>query len=48
MNGVYIIYATYLDVKYKGMLNIGVRPTVDGTMRTIEANLFDFDQRNLW
>ena len=27
-----------------GMLNIGVRPTVDGTTRTIEVNLFDFDR----
>jgi riboflavin kinase/FMN adenylyltransferase len=44
MNGVYIIHATHQDVTYKGMLNIGVRPTVDGTMRTIEAHLFDFDQ----
>ena len=26
------------------MLNIGVRPTVDGTSRTIEVNLFNFDQ----
>jgi riboflavin kinase/FMN adenylyltransferase len=44
MNGVYIIHATHNDTKYKGMLNIGVRPTVDGTMRTIEAHLFDFNQ----
>ncbi|TKK67536.1 bifunctional riboflavin kinase/FAD synthetase [Ilyomonas limi] len=28
----------------KGMMNIGVRPTVDGTKRTIEVNLFDFDK----
>lgn len=27
----------------KGMMNIGVRPTVDGTKRVIEVNLFDFD-----
>jgi FAD synthase len=26
------------------MMNIGVRPTVDGTTRTIEVNLFDFDK----
>ena len=43
MNGVYVIYATYQGIRYKGMLNIGVRPTVDGTLRTIEAHLFDFD-----
>ncbi len=28
---------------YKGMMNIGVRPTVDGTKRVIEVNIFDFD-----
>ncbi|TLV03159.1 bifunctional riboflavin kinase/FAD synthetase [Dyadobacter luticola] len=44
MNGVYIIYALHNGNRYQGMLNIGVRPTVDGTMRTIEAHLFDFDQ----
>ncbi|HVU55500.1 MAG TPA: bifunctional riboflavin kinase/FAD synthetase [Puia sp.] len=27
----------------KGMMNIGVRPTVDGTRRVIEVNIFDFD-----
>jgi riboflavin kinase / FMN adenylyltransferase len=27
-----------------GMMNIGVRPTVEGTNRTIEVNLFDFDR----
>ncbi|SKB85567.1 bifunctional riboflavin kinase/FAD synthetase [Dyadobacter psychrophilus] len=44
MNGVYVIHVTYSGEQFKGMLNIGVRPTVDGTMRTIEANLFDFDK----
>ena len=43
-NGVYIIHATYNGEVFKGMLNIGVRPTVDGTLRTIEAHLFDFDK----
>lgn len=28
----------------KGMMNIGVRPTVNGTKRTIEVNLFDFNE----
>jgi riboflavin kinase/FMN adenylyltransferase len=27
----------------KGMMNIGLRPTVDGSHRVIEVNLFDFD-----
>lgn len=43
-NGVYVINAIYEGIIYKGMLNIGVRPTVDGTFRTIEANLFDFEK----
>ena len=43
-NGVYAIRAIYKDEIFKGMLNIGVRPTVDGTSKTIEANLFDFDR----
>ena len=29
---------------FKGMMNIGMRPTVNGTKRTIEVNLFDFDK----
>jgi riboflavin kinase / FMN adenylyltransferase len=28
----------------KGMMNIGNRPTVDGTKKTIEANIFDFNE----
>jgi len=29
---------------FKGMMNIGVRPTVDGKKRVIEVNIFDFDK----
>lgn len=43
-NGVYVIRATYQELHLSGILNIGVRPTVDGTSRTIEAHLFDFDK----
>jgi riboflavin kinase/FMN adenylyltransferase len=28
----------------KGMMSIGFRPTVDGTKRVVEVNLFDFDK----
>jgi riboflavin kinase / FMN adenylyltransferase len=28
---------------FKGMMNIGIRPTVNGTKRTIEVNLFNFN-----
>ena len=30
--------------RFRGMMNIGLRPTVDGKKRTIEVNLFDFDE----
>ncbi|MEO5996031.1 MAG: bifunctional riboflavin kinase/FAD synthetase [Chitinophagaceae bacterium] len=48
-NGVYAVWAIIKDsdndaTRYKGMMNIGVRPTVDGTRRAIEVNLFDFDE----
>jgi riboflavin kinase / FMN adenylyltransferase len=31
-------------VLYKGMMNIGTRPTVGGTKKVIEINIFDFDK----
>lgn len=49
-NGVYAVVIklvqnkTATDVLYKGMMNIGFRPTIDGTKRTIEVHLFDFNQ----
>jgi riboflavin kinase/FMN adenylyltransferase len=29
---------------FKGMMSIGVRPTIDGKNRTIEINIFDFEE----
>ncbi len=43
-NGVYAVSVHHQKKVHSGMLNIGVRPTVDGTSRTIEVNLFNFDQ----
>ncbi|MES2731637.1 MAG: bifunctional riboflavin kinase/FAD synthetase [Bacteroidota bacterium] len=43
-DGVYAVRVQHQDQWYQGMLNIGVRPTVNGTTRTIEANLFEFDK----
>ncbi|NML21947.1 bifunctional riboflavin kinase/FAD synthetase [Pseudoflavitalea sp. G-6-1-2] len=44
-NGVYAVAVKLQTGEYKtGMMNIGVRPTVDGTKRMIEVNIFDFDQ----
>ncbi len=41
-DGVYAVEALVEGNLYKSMLNIGNRPTVDGTKKTVEANLFDF------
>ena len=30
--------------RLKGMMNIGFRPTVDGSKRMIEVNIFDFNR----
>ena len=44
-NGVYCVSLTVDGESFAGMANIGVRPTfTEGTERTIEANLFDFDR----
>jgi len=43
-DGVYAIEADYAGSTYRGMLSIGLRPTVEGKFRTIEANLFDFNK----
>lgn len=41
--GVYVIQSTIDGKNYKGMMNIGYRPTVDGNHQTIEAHFFDFN-----
>ncbi|GAA4396531.1 bifunctional riboflavin kinase/FAD synthetase [Nibrella viscosa] len=41
-NGVYAVDVLHSDRTYGGMLNIGVRPTVDGLNQTIEVYIFDF------
>lgn len=45
-NGVYAVSVGIegREPLYKGMMNIGIRPTVDGTKRVIEVNIFDFDE----
>jgi riboflavin kinase/FMN adenylyltransferase len=43
-NGVYAVDVQFVDRKLKGMMNIGVRPTVDGKKRVIEVNIFDFNE----
>jgi riboflavin kinase / FMN adenylyltransferase len=36
--------APWDGVQWKGMMNIGMRPTVDGRERTIEVNIFDLNE----
>jgi riboflavin kinase/FMN adenylyltransferase len=43
-NGVYLGFVIIQNKKYKIMLNIGVRPTVDGKSQTIEAHIIDFNE----
>ncbi len=42
--GVYAVEVLLNNKQYQGMMNIGIRPTVDGTHEVIEVNLFDFNQ----
>ncbi len=41
-NGVYAVYAWVRGKKYGGVMNIGVRPTVEGKGITQEVYIFDF------
>jgi riboflavin kinase/FMN adenylyltransferase len=43
-NGVYAAYAWLGDRRFAAAANIGVRPTVNGRDRTVEAYLLDFDE----
>lgn len=42
--GVYAVLVEWNGKLYKGMSNIGIRPTLDVHPLTIEAHIFDFDQ----
>jgi len=42
--GVYACRVEYMGKTYKGMSNIGYRPTIDEGDLTIEVNIFDFDK----
>jgi riboflavin kinase/FMN adenylyltransferase len=39
-----VLTDTIHHLRYKGMMSIGFRPTVDGKKRVIEVNIFDFDK----
>ncbi|HRK55846.1 MAG TPA: bifunctional riboflavin kinase/FAD synthetase [Cyclobacteriaceae bacterium] len=42
--GIYTVTVSHENKKYGGMLYIGHRPTVGGKQRSIEVNIFDFNQ----
>ena len=41
---IYAVLVEYEHTTYKGMLYIGLRPTIGGMYQTIEVNIFDFDR----
>jgi len=43
-DGVYAVRVRVIDSWFKGMMNIGTRPTFDSSLRTLEVNLFDFNE----
>ena len=44
-NGVYAVKVFYQENCFKGMMNIGIRPTIESENdTTIEVHIFDFDQ----
>ncbi len=44
-DGVYACRVYWMGKSYKGMSNIGYRPTINKGELTIEVNIFDFDQQ---
>lgn len=49
-NGVYAVTVLIVNNQgsimnsHKGMMNIGLRPTIEGKVKVIEVNIFDFDE----
>ena len=43
-DGIYAVHMLWQSQTYKGMLYIGDRPTVQGSKKVIEVNIFEFDQ----
>ncbi len=42
--GVYIVKSPIDGKEYYGMMNLGIRPTIDGTKQIMEVHFFDFDK----
>lgn len=43
-DGIYAVYAIFENRRYKGMMSIGFRPTVQGKKRVVEVNIFNFNE----
>lgn len=44
MDGIYAVTVRHEQRQYKAMMYIGNRPTINGSRRNLEVNLFDFNQ----
>ena len=42
--GIYAVYVWVKDRKFKGMLNIGRRPTVDGISKRVEVHILNYNE----
>ena len=43
-NGVYAVHVLYKDKYYRGIANLGEKPTVNGNTQLLEVHIFDFNQ----
>ena len=43
-DGVYAVWVTVDNTIHRGMMNIGIKPTINNFTRTLEAHLLDFDE----
>jgi len=43
-DGIYAVYTEVEGIRYKAMMSIGFRPTVNGKKRVVEVNIFDFEK----
>lgn len=43
-DGIYAVYVEYDGKKYKGMLSVGMNPTVEGKGRSMEVHIFNFSE----
>ncbi|MBO6534926.1 MAG: bifunctional riboflavin kinase/FAD synthetase [Balneolaceae bacterium] len=43
-NGIYAVKVRVDEKWFSGMMNIGIRPTFDGVTKSLEVNIFNFDE----